>query len=629
MKKTWLLGISILCISTVFSQQKKIYTEVLVVGGSTGGTAAGIQSARSGARTLIVEQTQWLGGMLTAAGVSCTDGNHDLPSGLWETFRQALYRHYGTQNLFTGWVSETCFEPHVGDSIFKALAAQEKNLQVMYGWYFDEVVKNGNRVAGAMFTNKAGEKLEVVADVTVDATDLGDVFASAGAQYDLGTEDASQSGESIAPGKSDIIQDLTWAATLKDFGKSADKTIAPPPGYQASKYNCSTSDAPCDGKPYALNTQKVLDYGKLRVSKGAANKYMLNWPAHGNDDYLNVVEMKPIEREKAYLQSKNQTLGFIYYLQTTLKQKHIGLAEDEMDHGMAWIPYNREGRRVRGVVRLNIDHIRMPYAYRLYRTGISVGDYPVDHHHAQYPGKLPSIPFPKVPSFNIPLGALIPNGIEGLIVCEKGISVSNIANGTTRLQPVVLLTGQAAGVLAAKAVAHRGTDISSHNVREIQAELLKSKCFLMPYVDVSLSDPCWEPVQKTGSTGLIEGVGKSIGWANKTYFYPDSLLQYDALLKGINQLKRVLPAYPETPHGKYTSFGDLMNIVSFYFKGITGANAVEEKMKGLPAMLRKYQLPQKNGTAFITRKEAAVYFNYFFDLYGIPMNMEGDYFIGE
>jgi hypothetical protein len=239
--------------------------------------------------------------------------------------------------------------------------------------------------------------------------------------------------------------------------KALTRPIPAPPGYDAKKYYCSTSDAPCNGKPYAFNTPKVLDYGKLRVGKGQPDKYMLNWPAHGNDDYLDVVEMKPIEREKAYLQSKNQTLGFIHFLQTELKQKHIGLAEDEMDHGMAFIPYNREGRRMRGMVRLNIDHIRSPYNYNLYRTGIAVGDYPVDHHHAQYPGKVPAIPFPPVPSFNIPLGALIPESVHGLIVCEKGISVSNIANGTTRLQPVVLLTGQAAGMLAALALQEKKT----------------------------------------------------------------------------------------------------------------------------------------------------------------------------
>lgn len=91
--------------------------------------------------TIIVEPTTWLGGMLTAAGVSCTDGNDELHSGIWQEFREALYKHYGKRNLFTGWVSKTCFEPSVGDSIFKAWAKQEKKLTVLYGWYFDRVLK--------------------------------------------------------------------------------------------------------------------------------------------------------------------------------------------------------------------------------------------------------------------------------------------------------------------------------------------------------------------------------------------------------------------------------------------------------------------------------------------------------
>ena len=523
MKKTAFLVLVILIVSTVSAQVKKMHAEVLVVGGSTGGAAAGIQSARSGAKTIIVEQTQWLGGMLTAAGVSCTDGNNDLRSGIWEAFRQALYTHYQTKNLFAGWVSETCFEPHVADSIFKAWAANEKKLEVVYGWYFDKIIKEGNKVTGAIFINTKGERLEVSAAITIDGTDLGDVFADAGVRYDLGTEDSTQSGESIAPGKSNVIQDLTWAATLKDFGKGVDKTISKPPGYDATKYYCSTSDAPCKGKPYAANTQKVLDYGKLRVSKGSLDKYMLNWPAHGNDYYLNVAEMKPIDREKEYAKAKNFALGFVYFLQTELKQKQIGLAEDEMDKGLAFIPYNREGRRVRGVVRLNINHIKSPFQSTLYRTGISVGDYPVDHHHAQYPGKVPPIPFPQVPSYSIPLGALIPEKIEGLIVCEKGISVSNIANGTTRLQPVVLLTGQAAGILAAKSIQQKKQPLQI-TVREVQDELLKNKCYIVPYMDVKVEDIAWEPIQRIGSLGIIHGVGKSVGWANKTYFYPDSVL---------------------------------------------------------------------------------------------------------
>ncbi|HRH59150.1 MAG TPA: FAD-dependent oxidoreductase, partial [Chitinophagaceae bacterium] len=71
------------------SQTKVVNTQVLVAGGGTGGTAAGIQCARSGVNTIIVEQTNMLGGMLTAAGVSCTDGNDSLLSGIWQQFREA------------------------------------------------------------------------------------------------------------------------------------------------------------------------------------------------------------------------------------------------------------------------------------------------------------------------------------------------------------------------------------------------------------------------------------------------------------------------------------------------------------------------------------------------------------
>ena len=39
---------------------------------------------------MIVEETEWLGGMLTSAGVSAVDGNYDLPEGLFGEFRGHL-----------------------------------------------------------------------------------------------------------------------------------------------------------------------------------------------------------------------------------------------------------------------------------------------------------------------------------------------------------------------------------------------------------------------------------------------------------------------------------------------------------------------------------------------------------
>ncbi len=79
--------------------------------------------------------------------------------------------------------------------------------------------------------------------------------------------------------------------------------------------------------------------------------------------------------------------------------------------------------------------------------GISVGDYPVDHHHDCCPqiGRYPSRPCRR---FRCRWGD-DPCRTDNLVVSDKAISVSNLINGSTRLQPVVLLTGQAAGTLAA------------------------------------------------------------------------------------------------------------------------------------------------------------------------------------
>ncbi|MBC7587115.1 MAG: FAD-dependent oxidoreductase, partial [Chitinophagaceae bacterium] len=522
-----------------------------------------------------------------------------------------------------------CFEPHVGDSIFKAWAAKEKNLKVIYGGTFEFVQKNKDKVVGAYFRDKKDNIYQIEAAITIDATDLGDVFANAGCKYDLGTEDSTQSNEKIAPGKSNIIQDLTWAATLQDFGKGADMTIPKPPNYDATKYYCSTTEAPCNTKNYDGSTQKVLNYGKLPTTNGTI-KYMLNWPAHGNDFYLNAVEMKPLEREHAYTKAKEQTLGFIYFLQTTLGMKHIGLSNEfGTEDKLALMPYNREGRRLKGLVRLNINHIQSPYNYALYRTGIAVGDYPVDHHHAQYKGKVPPIPFPKVPAYNIPLGALIPEKTEGLIVCEKGISVSNIANGTTRLQPVVLLTGQAAGLLAATCV-KQNVQPAKINIRDLQQELVRNKCYIMPFTDVKPDDAAWEAIQYIGAMGIIKGKGISEGWENKMFFYPDSLMKVVEIEKNLSEIGPLF----STSTKSNKEFVDIVGVTK-YINNINASLKLQHGIKLTSTQLlttitmsdfKALHLNNFDTLRPLTKKEIAVLISHFTNhLKNITVDIQGKY----
>jgi hypothetical protein len=510
--------------------------DVLVIGASTSGTSAGISAAREGVATLIVAESPWLGGMFSAQGVGAADGNHNMPSGIWNEFRDKLRTHYGgAAALETGWVSNTQFEPHVGDSIFKALAAQEKNLEVAYGYHLVQILKDGNTVTGAVFENNKKETLTVLAKLTIDATDIGESFKMAGADYRLGMDAKADTGEANAPDTAnDIVQDLTWVAILKDYGKGADKTIARPDGYNADNFKgcCKTAD-----DQDVIDCDKMLTYGKL-----PNQKYMINWPTKGNDIYLNIVELPYAEREKELEKAKNYTLQFVYYIQTELGYKHLGLADDEFDtpDKLAYKPYHREGRRIKGLSFMTYNHVTSPYDQpeALYRTGISVGDYPVDHHHKQNP-QAPKLEFPAVPAFNIPLGALIPQSVDGLIVSDKAISVSNLINGSTRLQPVVLLTGQAAGTLAALAV-RENKQPREVSIRQVQSRLLAANTYIMPLFDVQPTDKDFAVLQKIAATGILKTVGEPYKWANRTWFYPENTITEQEFTAGLNTYNPVI-----------------------------------------------------------------------------------------
>lgn len=532
MKKHPILLITFLLLFKLSQSQfavEKLQTEVLVIGGTASGICAGIQSARLGVNTLIIENTPWLGGMLTSAGVPAFDGNHAMPAGLFGEFRQHLYDYYGGANaVATGWVSNTLFEPHIGDSIFKSMAQKEKHLTIKFEYQFKKIIKEGNAITGAEFYQiNNGTLLIVNAKRVIDATELGDAMASAKIPYDLGMESNTVTQEQVNfSGANDIIQDITYVGILKDYG-FAQPLISRPLNYDSTEFDGSNTNFYKDltRKRPTVDAKKMLEYGKL-----PNNKYMLNWPIYGNDIYLNVVEKTPKQREEILEQAKQQTLRFVYFIQKDLGFNHLALADDEFPtkDKLALYPYYRESRRMQGLVRMLVQHIAKPFdtPQPLYTTGIAVGDYPVDHHHKKNSAAPQHLEFFPVPSFNIPLGTLIPKGVSNFIVAEKSISVSNIVNGTTRLQPCVMQIGQASGILAALSI-KEGVAPKNISVRKLQQTLLDANGYIMPYKDVTQQSNYFKAIQKIGATGLLRGVGVPTGWANATYFYPNEKVKFD------------------------------------------------------------------------------------------------------
>lgn len=607
------LFINLFCLDS-FAQQSY---DLIVVGGGASGTSAGISAGRLGTKTLILEESTWLGGMLTAAGVSAIDGNDKISGGFYGEFKRGLEEYYGgPKNMATGWVSNTLFEPKVANELLQRMASETPNLEIS----FESIWKTAIYEEGTWTVTfmKDGKEVAVTSKLLIDATELGDVAATQGLRYRLGMDAREVIGEVYAPEEANnIIQDLTFVATLQDYGVGTDKTIPKPANYDPTEFACACAHAdPTTDDAPTLDCGKMLDYGKL-----PNGKYMINWPNCGNDYYLNIVEMDREERKEALKAAKAATLRFVYYIQHELGFKNLGLTEEEYPTAddLPMIPYHRESRRYYGLVDFTLPYVLNPYTAPnpFYRTGAIVGDYTIDHHHKKNP-EAPAIDFIKirVPSYNVPLGALVPKDHKGLILAEKSISVSNIVNGASRLQPVVLGIGQAAGTLASVSLMTNKTP-AEVSIRSVQQALLNQGAFLMPFIDVDPSNPHFQAVQKIGVSGILKGEGVPYLWANQTWFYPERLVSEYELVDGLRPI--------------YSELKDFWGSSGAYLTG-ERFQMILEKVKPNTPLLEIAQAYNRAGLSGqfstdkkLNRLEVAVLVDELLDPFKVEVNWEGEF----
>ena len=598
----------ILLLSVIFFSCEDYHEyDVIVVGGGAGGTSAAIQSARNGSRTLLIEETDWLGGMLTSAGVSAIDGNYKLPSGFWGEFKDSLVSYYGDlESLKTGWVSNVLFEPKVGNKILKSIANKEKNLKIFYSTKVNSVIQKEGDYYNFKINSSKGN---FFSKVLIDATELGDLLPMVDEEYSIGMDDKEMYGEDIAPDeKNDVIQDLTYVMILKNYNKNV--KIQEPENYDPSEFYCSTSSPNCPKSDKALwSPEKMMNYGRL-----PNDKIMINWPIYGNDYYSNLLEMNADEREEVFKKAKEKSLQYLYYIQNELGFENYSLSDDEYDtkDNFPLIPYYRESRRIKGMVTFSLNFIKKPYDqnYALYRTGVLVGDYPVDHHHDAHPDRknLPQLAFYPIPSYSLPVGSIISKKNPNFLVAEKSISVSNLVNGTTRLQPVVLQIGQIAGLIASESVKN---DISTQeiNIRDLQSKILENGGYIQPYLDVEKDNPFFKVYQRIGSTGILRGTGINVGWSNQSWFYPEDLVDLDLLYTDISSFVD-MKQYPLNS----TSIGDIKSWIEKISNETVDLLGTWSKLE-----LKNYDVNRK-----INRGELAVIIDHYINPFQKNINFKGE-----
>ncbi|TAF12152.1 MAG: FAD-dependent oxidoreductase, partial [Nostocales cyanobacterium] len=199
--------------------------------------------------------------------------------------------------------------------------------------------------------------------------------------------------------------------------------------------------------------------------------------------------------------------NFAHFIQTHLGKRY-GLAErvfPSVSPAFALHPYYRESRRLEGLITVFEQDI-LPRANGRVATkiddAVAIGNYANDHH---YPGVNFSLQPKSIrwggrwtgTPFSIPYGCLIPKSTDGLLVCEKNISVSHIANGATRLQPVVMGVGQAAG-MAAALCCELNCQPRDLPVKTLQMALLtdeRSPTAVVPLFNLPVNHPDWLDTQ--------------------------------------------------------------------------------------------------------------------------------------
>jgi hypothetical protein len=164
-------------------------------------------------------------------------------------------------------------------------------------------------------------------------------------------------------------------------------------------------------------------------------------------------------------------------------------------------PYVRECRRIIGVQTLTAKDLGRFENAKHVAASVAMGDYFMDLEHGRTAhaietdldtGEAPKGGGP----FQVPFEVFIPEKIDGFVPAEKNLSQSRLANGATRLQPITMLTGQAAGAIAALAV-KQGVQPRSLKPSEVQRALLRAGSTLIQrwYADVPWGTPLWRATQ--------------------------------------------------------------------------------------------------------------------------------------
>lgn len=530
--------------SAVSAKEPRDY-DVIIVGAGSGGSAAAIQAARMGMSVALLESSDWVGGQMTGAAVSTMDDKTLTRTGIYGEFIARVHDYYaviGRNVNVCYWGNDTvAFEPRVGKQILLDMFKEAGKIDVIFrAKPVSAKLGKNYQVTSAVFEVEKA-LLTFRGKVFIDATEYGDFIPLTGARYRSGNSispDIKQQSTiqdityaAVVKKYEEGLPPELWIAVPPpkyfDYLFYFRSIIRPDGDTWPGEYpfNVPTHNA-YRALPDPMSNTKVM--GGENWTWDNITKTVINWandyPGNGYPNYgektrsLSVQFLEnPAFRVNAEREAMLKTLCFIYYM-----QHELGMTDWSVDNGQGYglwfsnewpdwgviedyvpilthfppFPYVRESRRLVGVSTMTIDDIRRDQMLKRTlintRDAVALGEYPTDIHGrnsdeyleadiGESKDKLPNDWQGDGGLFQIPLGVFIPEKIDGLLAAEKNISVSRIVNGSTRLQPVTMLTGQAAGAIAALSV-RKNIQPRDLTAFDVQKELLLAKTRLSLYI---------------------------------------------------------------------------------------------------------------------------------------------------
>jgi ribulose 1,5-bisphosphate synthetase/thiazole synthase len=373
-------------------------TGVLVVGGGPAGTAAALSARRLGVDVTLVERYGYLGGLATGGLVLAIfplygRKNEQVIQGIGEEMMKRLDRlRFGIIERNSAPVY-----PTVDAEAFKYVLADmvlESGMNAYLDcWGVDAIIDAAGAVRGAVFESKSGRQA-ILADVVVDASGDGDIYAAAGAAFQKVKDNI---GLVSRMGNLDVEDMFGENREITSGNRSKTKGARPTRGVPVS-----------DLKGYVGSPTPAPEVNWLNMKGPVA-------------DGLNVAELSVLE-----LKHRKAIWNNLERARKKPGAERAFLVETAPQMGV------RLTRLLGGSKKLTVQEAN---------AGAKFKDV------IGYSGA-----YANAPEFQIPFGCLVPTKLENLLAAGRCISADFQVADTLRLIPICWVTGQAAGVAAALSI---------------------------------------------------------------------------------------------------------------------------------------------------------------------------------